>query len=436
MSTTTTAATPNQEADSDAETVNWNDTHSHEAQQPEQARVKESNSPSLFSSPSFFSSRENNLDQDAQQPQQAPEQDNTHHPVIADLTAAWRSLNESQPRLTDNDSDETIQFFPSSKQLLLEGFGGFAVAKLQNLLTKMCEQIKYSAMEDGRTAEEAARARATKSYGSCAALLAKPTSAGTTIPPLALRFAAQNRLGTAVFGASKCACGAAHPTVAHALSCKKLRGRFVRHDVTVNLLANMCCEAGFTATTEVMVVEGKQKRMDLVITLPTGRVWIDVSFVNPLAPSYLSDKDPKATREKAKVAKWGNDARRRGVSFIPFIIDTYGGIGKQAKEWLGEIAKAAATRNMVEIDSRDITPATWQGQYRWELVSQIGVAVAHANYCMMEEAALKSEWPRAPTRRLYGPLWARAPRGKMLSEDHKGKRVRRELFEAGAGLMV
>ena len=91
---------------------------------------------------------------------------------------------------------------------------------------------------------------------------------------------------------------------------------------------------------------------------------------------------------------------------------------------------------MVEIDSRDITPATWQGQYRWELVSQIGVAAAHANYCMMEEAALKSEWPRAPTRRLYGPLWARAPRGKMLSEDHKGKRVRRELFEAGAGLMV
>ena len=154
----------------------------------------------------------------------------------------------------------------------------------------------------------------------------------------------------------------------------------------------MCCEAGFTTTTEVMVVEGKQKRMDLVITLPTGRVWIDVSFVNPLAPSYLSDKDPKATREKAKVAKWGNDARHRGVTFVPFIVDIYGGIGGQAKEWLGEIAKAAAIRNMVEIDSRDITPATWQGQYRWELVSQIGAAVAHANYCMVEEAALKSEW--------------------------------------------
>ena len=65
------------------------------------------------------------------------------------------------------------------------------------------------------------------------------------------------------------------------LSCKKLRGRFVRHDVIVNLLASICRLLGLTATTEVMAVEGKQKRMDIVITLPTCRVWIDVSIINP-----------------------------------------------------------------------------------------------------------------------------------------------------------
>ena len=48
----------------------------------------------------------------------------------------------------------------------------------------------------------------------------------------------------------------------------------------VNLLASVCSRAGFTAT-EVMVIEGKQKRMDIVITLPTRRVWIDVSVINP-----------------------------------------------------------------------------------------------------------------------------------------------------------
>ena len=52
------------------------------------------------------------------------------------------------------------------------------------------------------------------------------------------------------------------------------------------------------------------------------------------------------------------------MEFIPFVVDVYGGIGEQAKEWLGEIAKAAALRNMADIVSRDITPTTWQGQFR------------------------------------------------------------------------
>ena len=311
---------------------------------------------------------------------------------------------------------------------MLEGFGKFFTRKLQNLLTKKCEQIKYSAMEDGRSEEEAARARATKSYGAGAALLAKPTSAGTTIPPGAIRLAAQNRLGTAEFKASKCACGEAHPTITHVLSCKKLRGRFVRHDVIVNLLASITRRLGLTAITEVMVVEGKQKRMDIVITLPTRRVWIDVSIINPLAPSYLRHKDPKSSREKAKTSNWGAHAEQRGVEFIPFIVDVYGGIGEQAKKWLGELARVAARRNMVDIISRDITPDTWQGQFRWELVSQIGAALAHANYCMAEEAAIKSEWPTAQTRGLFAPVWKRAPRGKVKSGDPRGKQVRRELF--------
>ena len=83
---------------------------------------------------------------------------------------------------------------------------------------------------------------------------------------------------------------------------------------------------------------------------------------------------------------------------------------------------------MADIVSRDITPTTWQGQFRWEVVSQIGAALAHANYCMVEEAALKSEWPTAQTRGLYTPVWKRAPHGRTRSGDPKGRQVRRELF--------
>ena len=186
---------------------------------------------------------------------------------------------------------------------------------------------------------------------------------------------------------------------------------------------------GFTATTEVMVIEGEQKRMDIVITLTTGRVWVDVSLVNPLAPSYLRSKDPKTTREKAKDKKWSDHARSNGIEFIPFIVDVYGGIGEQAKKWLGQIARAAAIRNMVDIGSRGITPATWQGQYRWELVSQIGAAVAHANHCMMEEAALKSEWPRAPTRGALCPSVGQSPSRQDAEHRSQGKARATGLFE-------
>ena len=62
-------------------------------------------------------------------------------------------------------------------------------------------------------------------------------------------------------------------------------------------------------------------------------MWIDVSIINPLAPSYLRHKDPRSSREKAKTANWGVHAEQRGVEFIPFIVDVYGGIGEQAKKW-------------------------------------------------------------------------------------------------------
>ena len=71
-------------------------------------------------------------------------------------------------------------------------------------------------------------------------------------------------------------------------------------------------------------------------------MWIDVSIISPLAPSYLRHKDPKTSRENAKTANWGVHAKQRGVEFIPFIVDVYGGIGEQAKKWLGELAKVAS----------------------------------------------------------------------------------------------
>ena len=331
---------------------------------------------------------------------------------------AWTTVRNSVEQLDENVDPNTIL-----QQTLTELFKEVKdcdVNKLQNRLTKKVEKTIAEEYDRERNPTERARVRAASSYGAKAAFLAVPTSGDLSLHPEAMAFAVQYRVGTSASTAhvSMCACGERLPQATHILSCKHLRGRFVRHDVLVSLLAKMCTEAGLVATTEVMVVEGRQKRMDLVITLPTGRVWIDVSVVNPQAPSYVKDTNPKRTREQAKTAKWQLEAKKKWVQFIPFVVDTFGGLGKQAKDWLGKVAVEGARRKAAYIST---SIEHYIGRYKWGLVERIGVAVAHANYCMVQEASIKSEFPKARTGMLYAPVWNRAG-GDFVRGMNKKKR--------------
>ena len=96
-----------------------------------------------------------------------------------------------------------------------------------------------------------------------------------------------------------------------------------------------------------MILEDSQKRMDVVVTLASGRVWVDVSVVNPLIDSYLNDKNPLVTRQKQKQAKYGEHARKLRVRFIPFVVSTFGGLGPMATELLQWIAAAAYDKGLI-----------------------------------------------------------------------------------------
>ena len=104
-----------------------------------------------------------------------------------------------------------------------------------------------------------------------------------------------------------CVCGK-KLSVNHILSCRRLRCRFVRHDVIVELLLNLCRRAGFIVQKEVMNVPGRQKRMDIVIYTVAGKIWIDVSIVNHMAITYKNSKNPCKDRETTKHAKWDKHA--------------------------------------------------------------------------------------------------------------------------------
>ena len=100
--------------------------------------------------------------------------------------------------------------------------------------------------------------------------------------------------------------------------------------------------AGFVARSEVMVVEGTSKRMDIVVTLPTEVLWIDVSVINPTAPSYLKRKEPAhEIRAGVKNSRWNKHAQAKGYTFIPAIFETYGAMGEDLDVLIKSIAEKA-----------------------------------------------------------------------------------------------
>ena len=93
------------------------------------------------------------------------------------------------------------------------------------------------------------------------------------------------------------------------------------------------------ASIEVMVVEGRQLRMDLVLYFsnPVRRGWVDVS-VNPQAPWYVGE-DAVVYREKTKRLRLSEAASEAGIEFCPFVVDTFGKFGEGAKSVLDAIAE-------------------------------------------------------------------------------------------------
>ena len=337
------------------------------------------------------SAADESIAQDYQQPT---------HPALKELAYAWQTAHEHTPEL--HDYEDSI--LPHTEQELMEALqtSDFTAIKLQNALTQQVEAIKAEAYFNRCSPLEKARMKSTATSSASAPLTACPSwevRMSSTVVSRLHRY----RCGTLRLPCKQCVCGKSTLTPAHVLSCKKLRGRFVRHDVVVKVLLAMAARAGVVACSEVMVVEGSQKRMDLVLHFPGERVWVDVTFVNPQASSYVG-RDGLLQREKDKLSKWVGEARRAGVRMVPFVIDTFGTLGEQAVDFLRKLSEHAwATNPHLTVDVAD--PLKWMGNYRRSMVVEIGKVVANANHAIIDEACIKAVRPRAPTQSLYRALF-------------------------------
>ena len=161
------------------------------------------------------------------------------------------------------------------------------------------------------------------------------------------RVACALRLGAPVSYAHKCVCGAECDRFGnHALVCRKIKSRFIRHQLGNDVIREAIKSAGIHSTLEpVGVMRNDGRRPDGATTTPWSRgkslAW-DFTCPHRLAASHLRT----ACREGATVATESEAIKRSRYAdipscyiFEPVAVETLGGIGESTWLLLKEIGK-------------------------------------------------------------------------------------------------
>src|SRR6185312_13001076 len=102
-----------------------------------------------------------------------------------------------------------------------------------------------------------------------------------------------------------------------------------------------------TADEEMMDDDHHGIRPDAIVVSSLSKYMIDVSIVNPTSPSYVTTaaamkKGTPEYREKWKREKYGTLPESQGCVFVPFVLDSYGAMGKEASDFLLELSRSVS----------------------------------------------------------------------------------------------
>ena len=130
----------------------------------------------------------------------------------------------------------------------------------------------------------------------------------------------------------------------HFFRCKLYRRTFItgRHDIIVHLLATFIRSAGGAVFIEPKHLSNK--RPDSQVRWPGDTDLVDASITDPTCPSYVQSASsfPLAAagyRERSKRTKYLPVATEERAGFVPFVMETFGGFGKDALAFLDKISK-------------------------------------------------------------------------------------------------
>jgi hypothetical protein len=189
-----------------------------------------------------------------------------------------------------------------------------------------------------------------------------------------------HRLGLEYHGmpSGSCFCGEVL-TQNHSLNCHHKNLRQKVHNTLLYELVNLFHAAGLTATTEVLIGNGKH-RMDVVTHINGREVWSDISVVNPNQQKYnnsaVDPNLPAIQREGEKYVKYSSVAANANAELHPFVLSLYGAMGPQTRDFFNKLTlKVMSTGNG---SSRFVSLSTVRRYFRANLIIAMHRSTAHS----------------------------------------------------------
>lgn len=135
----------------------------------------------------------------------------------------------------------------------------------------------------------------------------------------------------------------------HLLSCNYYKRRQIlyRHNTIVNAIHKVTQQLGGTSRIEPNdLSEHDRRKPDLDVIINNKRFFLDIRITHPLANSnvhFAAKRRLGAARrgEEIKIKKYQDIAVEHSAEVVPFVIETLGGIGESAKQFLKELWRAS-----------------------------------------------------------------------------------------------
>jgi len=184
----------------------------------------------------------------------------------------------------------------------------------------------------------------------------------------------------------------------HFLSCDSLKPREItsRHNAIVKTLDRFFNYAGAITEQEPSNLTATSGiRPDLSIVLPGHHYLVDVRVTHPLCPTYLfaAASEPLAATiraEKEKCQKYHQLSQNLGAHFIPFVVETLGGITEIGETLLTNVVVACSEHQSL-----------WSPQeLNKELYGSISIAIQRGNAMAMTAG---QHWCASAIRNIQQP---------------------------------